>query len=319
MKKKISIIVGGSGQLGISLIKILLKKKFKVVVTTRDINKARKKVLIKNKNLKFVFLNVLKKNKILFLLKRFKPNYIYYFAGQSSPVISYKKNKVTYLSNVKGCQNFLEIINLNDKKIKFINASSSEIFSDKVKKIKPSSKKIPISPYGKAKLISFNKTKFFREKKNLKAYNSIIFNSESYFREKSFLIPKICLAAIKAKKFKKKTSFGNLDVSREWNWCDEQTKYLVKFVEKEPQDFILSNGKSFTARQMMSYAFNYFNLNYKSFITFNKSLIRPKDFLTKKSEFKHCLKRNGIKRKSKIYGKRLIHALIKYYLDEKKI
>ena len=319
MKKKISIIVGGSGQLGISLIKILLKKKFKVVVTTRDINKARKKVLIKNKNLKFVFLNVLKKNKILFLLKRFKPNYIYYFAGQSSPVISYKENKVTYLSNVKGCQNFLEIINLNDKKIKFINASSSEIFSDKVKKIKPSSQKIPISPYGKAKLISFNKTKFFREKKNLKAYNSIIFNSESYFREKSFLIPKICLAAIKAKKFKKKTSFGNLDVSREWNWCDEQTKYLVKFVEKEPQDFILSNGKSFTARQMMSYAFNYFNLNYKSFITFNKSFIRPKDFLTKKSEFKDCLKRNGIKRKSKIYGKRLIHALIRYYLDEKKI
>ena len=319
MKKKISIIVGGSGQLGISLIKILLKKKFKVVVTTRDINKARKKVLIKNKNLKFVFLNVLKKNKILFLLKRFKPNYIYYFAGQSSPVISYKENKVTYLSNVKGCQNFLEIINLNDKKIKFINASSSEIFSDKVKKIKPSSKKIPISPYGKAKLISFNKTKFFREKKNLKTYNSIIFNSESYFREKSFLIPKICLAAIKAKKFKKKTSFGNLDVSREWNWCDEQTKYLVKFVEKEPQDFILSNGKSFTARQMMSYAFNYFNLNYKSFITFNKSLIRPKDFLTKKSEFKHCLKRNRIKRKSKIYGKKLIYALIKYYLDEKKI
>ena len=318
MKKKISIIVGGSGQLGISLIKILLKKKFKVVVTTRNIKKARKKVSIKNKNLKFVFLNVLKKKEILFLLKRFKPNYIYYFAGQSSPLVSFKKNKVTYLSNVKGCQNFLEIINLKDKKIKFINASSSEIFSAKVKKIKPSSKKIPISPYGKAKLRSFNITKFFREKKNLKSYNSIIFNSESYFRDKSFLIPKICLAAIKAKKFKKKTSFGNLDVSREWNWCDEQTKYLVEFVEKKPQDFILSNGKSFTARQMLSYAFNYFNLNYKSFITVNKSFIRPKDFLTKKSEFKLCLKRNGIKRKSKIYGKRLIHTLIKYYLNEKK-
>jgi len=318
MKKKISIIVGGSGQLGISLIKILLKKKFQVVVTTRNIKKARKKVSIKNKNLKFIFLNVLKKNEILFLLKRFKPNYIYYFAGQSSPLISYKKNKVTYLSNVKGCQNFLEIINLKDKKIKFINASSSEIFSAKVKKIKPSSKKIPISPYGKAKLISFNKTKFFREKKNLKAYNSIIFNSESYFRDKSFLIPKICLAAIKAKKFKKKTSFGNLDVSREWNWCDEQTRYMVEFAEKKPQDFILSNGKSFTARQMLSFAFNYFNLNYKSFIKVNKSFVRPKDFLTKKSEFKLCLKRNGIKRNSKIYGKKLIHTLIKYYLNEKK-
>ena len=318
MKKKISIIVGGSGQLGISLIKILLKKNFKVIVTTRSISNARKKIPIKSRNLKLVLLNVLKKNEISSLIKRFKPNYIYYFASQSSPVISFKKNRVTYLSNAKGCQNFLEIINLKDKKIKFINASSSEIFSSRVKKISLNSKKIPISPYGKAKLISYNKTKFFRDKKKLKAYNAIIFNSESYFRDKSFLIPKICLAAIRAKKLKKGTSFGNIDVSREWNWCDEQAKYLVKFIAKKPQDFILSNGKSFSAKQMMSYAFDYFNLNYKSFITVDKSFIRPKDFLTKKSEFNLCLKRNKIKRKSKIYGKRLIHALIKHYLNENK-
>ena len=73
-------------------------------------------------------------------------------------------------------------------------------------------------------------TKFFREKKKLNTYNVIIFNTESYFRDKNYLIPKICIAAIKAKKYGKKTYFGNLDISREWNWSDEQVIYLMKFV-----------------------------------------------------------------------------------------
>ena len=59
MSKKISIIVGGSGQLGISLTKFLLKRNFQVIITTRNINSAKKKILIKNKNLKLVNLDVL--------------------------------------------------------------------------------------------------------------------------------------------------------------------------------------------------------------------------------------------------------------------
>ena len=64
MKKKISIIVGGSGQLGISLAKLLLKKKYKVIVTTRNLSLAAKKIPIRNKNLKLIKLDVLKKNQI---------------------------------------------------------------------------------------------------------------------------------------------------------------------------------------------------------------------------------------------------------------
>ena len=168
-------------------------------------------------------------------------------------------------------------------------------------------------------MISFNLTKFYREKKRINSYNSIIFNSESYFREKNYLIPKICLAAINAKKFKKKTFFGNLDISREWNWSDEQVIYLMKFVSKRPQDFILSNGHSYSAKTMLSYAFQYFKLDYKLFIKTNKNLIRKKDFFKKNSNYHACLKKNNIKRTSKIYGKKIIHLLIRYYLNEKKI
>jgi len=318
MKKKISIIVGGSGQLGISLAKLLLKKKYKVIVTTRNLSLAAKKIPIRNKNLKLIKLDVLKKNQINSMIENIKPKIIYYFAGQSSPVLSYKKNKITYLSNVKGCENFLKILYEKKIKTKFVNASSSEIFSKSVKKIGINSKKEPISPYGKAKLISFNITKFFREKKKLNTYNVIIFNTESYYREKNYLIPKICIAAIKAKRYGKKTFFGNLDVSREWNWSDEQVIYLMKFVNKKPQDFILSNGYSYSAKKMLSYAFEYFNLNYKLFTKTKKNYIRKKDFLIKKSNFTSCLNRNNIKRNSKVHGKKLINLMIKFYLNEKK-
>mgnify|MGYP001170814589 CR=1 FL=1 len=151
-----------------------------------------------------------------------------------------------------------------------------------------------------------------------KSYNAIIFNTESILRNREYLIPKICLAAINAYKFNTITAFGNLNVSREWNWCEEQVKYLLRFINKEPQDFILSNGKAYTAKQMIYYAFNYFNLDYKRFIKFRKSFLRKKDFKIKRSNYSFCLKRNNIRRQNKIYGKRIVYALIKYYLNETK-
>ena len=137
-------------------------------------------------------------------------------------------------------------------------------------------------------------------------------------RSREYFIPKICIAAINAQKFNLRTAFGNLNISREWNWCEEQVKYLLCFIEKYPQDFILSNGKSYSAKQMIGFAFQYFNLDYKKFITTKKNFLRKKDFKTKNSDYSLCLKRNNIKRRSKIYGKKLIYTLIDYYLNEKK-
>ena len=318
MKKKISIIVGGTGQFGITLSKILLEKKHKVIITTRNISKAKNKINYKNKNLKILKLNVLDKKKINLLLEKHNPFQLFYFAGQSSPSISFKKKRETYQSNFEGCLNFLNIIHKKKLTCKFINASSSEIFAETKKKININSKKNPISPYGKSKLFSFKKTREFRNKKNLNAYNAVIFNTESVYRDKNYLIPKICIAAIKAFKQNKKTLFGNINVSREWNWCDEQVKYLIKFINKEPQDFILSNGKSYSVKTMLSFAFNYFNLNYKNFVISYKNLYRAKDFNIKKSNNIKCLRRNKISRYPKIYGKKIIYLIIKHYLNENK-
>ena len=318
MKDKISIIAGGSGQLGVYLSQYLLEKGYKIIITTRNVKLAKKKIPFKNRNLTLTKLNVLKKKEIERLILKYRPKIIFYFASQSSPKVSFINKVTTINSNFIGCKNFLEIIQKQRLDCKFVNAASSEIFSETKKKINLNSKKKPISPYGKAKLMSYQETKYFREKKKIKAYNAIIFNTESFLRKRDYLIPKICIAAINAHKFKTKTAFGNLDISREWNWCEEQVKYLTYFVSNKPQDFILSNGKPYTAKKMLSFAFKYFKLDYRKFVSYQKNFLREKDFKLKKSDYISCLKRNKIKRISKIYGKSLIHALIKHYLNEKK-
>ncbi len=301
-----SIIVGGTGQFGITLAKKLYKKK-KVIITTRSISKSRNKIKVLKK-IKIVKLNILKKIEIERLLLKFRPTEIFYFAGQSSPSISFKKPKDTYLSNFKGCKNFLEVIKNQKMSCKFVNSSSCEIFGNVNGKVNLKTRKRPISPYGRSKLLSHNIIKSYREKDNLLAYNAIIFNTESVYRDKSFLIPKICISAINAYKNNKKTGFGNIDISREWNWCEEQCEALIKFIKKKPHDFFLSNGKIYSAIKMLEYAFNYFNLDYRKYVFLNKKYLRKKDINYVKSDPKLSLK------KSKIYGKKLIYKLIDYYL-----
>ena len=126
-------------------------------------------------------------------------------------------------------------------------------------------------------------------------------------------------SSLKSEKFKKITTFGNLNISREWNWADEQMKCLIKFINKAPQDFILSNGKNFKAKDMLKYAFEYFSLDYKKFIRVDKKFYRKNDVKNKKSNYLKCLKRNKLKRKDKYYGKTLIIKLINYYQKQHKL
>ena len=304
-----SLIIGGTGQFGISLKNLLNKKKEKVIITSRF-----KKSTTKNFFFEVIVLDIYKKEKIFKIIEKYKPQNIFYFAGQSSPNISFVKKKETFRSNFIGCKNVLECVHKIDKNTKFIYAASSEMYGNLKGKISLKSKKYPVNPYGISKLKGFNLTKLYREKYNLKAYNAIIFNTESTLRDKSFFIPKVCMAAINAYKYKIKTKFGNLDIQREWNWCDDQCELLFKFIKKEPQDFIISNGKCLSAKKMLKFAFDYFNLDYKKYIIQDKKFLRPTDIKIKTSKYRESLVKNNIVKKNYIYGKKMVNLMIKYYL-----
>ena len=306
-----SLIIGGTGQFGITLKNQLNKKNKKVIITSRF-----KKSKVKKKLFEIIQLDIFNKKKISSIIKKYKPKNIFYFAGQSSPSISFVKKKETIRSNYTGCKNVLECVYNIDRNISFFYAASSEMYGQLRGKISLKKKKNPINPYGISKLKGFNITKLYRERYNLKAYNIILFNTESILRDKSYFIPKICIAAINAYKYNLKTEFGNLDIEREWNWCDDQCDLIIKFLNKEPQDFIISNGKCLSAKKMLKFAFEYFNLDYKKYVLKNKKFLRPVEIKKKHSNYKESLIKNKINKKNYIFGKNMINLIIKHYLKK---
>ncbi len=317
MKKKV-MIIGGTGQYGITLSQILIKKKIKTYITSRSNKKIR---LLKQKypKIDFIKLSIYNKNKIEFLIKKINPSIIFYFAGQSSPKKSFLRKKETFKSNYGGCKNFLDIIHKNNLKIKFFNATSSEMYGRIRNKIDLKTPKKPLNPYGYAKKKSFDLVKKYRDLYQMPNYNAIMFNTDSYLRNRNFLIAKICIGAIKAYKNKKKITLNNILVSREWNWCEEQCQVLFKFLRKKPQDFILSNGKYYSIEQMLNFAYQYFNLDFKKFVNVKFKKLKKNEVKEKRSDFKKYYKINKITFKSKIFGKKLIHKMIEFYIKENKI
>jgi GDPmannose 4,6-dehydratase len=316
---KIALIIGGTGQIGVYLANHLLKKNHKVFISTRKITNYKKnkfKIINIYKKINFEKLNLYKKKETLDLIKKIKPNSIYYLAGQSSVDKSFKNPKETIISNFNGCRNVLEALKEIKFSGKFLNVVSSEIFGNQ-KGFKSLNKKLkPVSPYGIAKLKSFNLTKKFRKKFKLKTYNAILFNCDSILRPKNFVIPKICLSAIKAfDGYKKKIKFGDLNVVRDWGWVEEYVEAIYKITQRKPDDIIIASGKYFKLKDLIKYAYKFFNLNWKDYIIQTSKLRRPKEIrevkvITKQTQLK-------IGWKAKTDGKKVILKLIKYYLKKK--
>jgi GDPmannose 4,6-dehydratase len=297
----------------------LLKKKYKVFISSRKITNHKKnkfKIINIYKKVNFVKLNLYKKEEILKLIKKVKPETIYYLAGQSNVDKSFINQKETIDSNFYGCKNVLESLEEIKFSGKFLNVASSEIFGNQ-KGFKSLNKKLkPVSPYGKAKLKSFNLTKNFRKKFNLKTYNAILFNCDSILRPKNFVIPKICLSAIRAfRGYKEKVKFGDLSVVRDWGWVEEYVECIYKITQKKPDDIIIATGKYFKLKDLIQYAYAFFNLNWKDYIIQTNKLKRPQEMKEVKVNTKQT--QNKIGWKAKTNGKEVILKLIKYYLNKK--
>ncbi len=316
---KIALIIGGTGQIGVYLANQLLKEKYKVFISTRKITEAKKnkfKIINIYKKINLIKLNLYKKKHVLELIKKIKPDNIYYLAGQSSVDKSFKKPRETIISNFYGCKNILESLKEIKFSGKFLNIASSEIFGNQ-KGFKSLNKKLkPVSPYGKAKLRSFNLTKNFRKKFKLKTYNAILFNCDSILRPKNFVMPKICLSAIRAfNGDKEKIKFGDLNVVRDWGWVEEYVEGIYKITEKNPNDIIIATGKFFKLKDLLKYAYEFFNLDWKDYIIETDKLKRPQEIKEVKVNVKQT--ENKIGWKAKTDGKKVIFKLIKYYLKKK--
>ena len=308
LKKTQKAMIIGSGVIGAYLSSFLLKKGFKLIVTSRKIKKRYdnySKLKIEE-NVKFKKLNLLNKENIKKIIISEKPQYIYYFAGVSSITRSFKCPKQTLNSNFLGAKNFLEVLKELNSPIKFFKANSGYIFNGNNSKISLKSKLIkPDSPYTYAQIKAYNLVKKFRSD-GLKCYSIIFFNIESPLRPSSFFIKKICLSIKKIKNKKiKKIEVGNINSVRDFGWAPEIMQGIYLMSKLNPCDLLLGTGKKMSIKKAIKYAFNYQKISFKKYVKINKKFFRKNEKKMVVASMTESFKKLG-RWKPKIFGRKLI-------------
>ena len=312
MIKKKAFIIGITGQDGSYLSKFLIAKNYLVYGYTRSNQK---------KNLRnLIALNVLNKikiknysdnssNKILNDVLKLKPNEIYFFSGQSSVNLSFKKPIETYVSNTKILFEILELSRFKKiKNIKIYNSASTECFGKNSKKFNNEKNLfLPISPYAKAKSFSFWLIKYYREKYNIHSKSGILSNHESPLRTENFVFKKIINFA---KKHKKNTlELGNIDVYRDWGWAPEFVKAIYKInTSNIPRDYVVGTGKITSLRYIVKKIFKILNVDQKFLKINSLKSLRPNEIKKVGTDTKKIFKE--LKWKSKVNIDQIIKKMI---------
>ena len=273
-KKKTALIFGVTGQDGAYLSKLLLKKGYIVhgvkrrssQPNTYRVDDIYRDPLIKKGNFYLHYGDVTDSISVFSTISKTMPNEIYNLAAQSHVAVSFKIPEYTTNADALGTLRILESINRVDKKIKFYQAGSSEMFG-KVVEI-PQNEKTPFyprSPYGVAKVYSHWITINYRESYNLFACNGILFNHESPLRGETFVTKKVvkALCNIKLKK-QKKLFLGNLSAKRDWGHAEDYVHAMWKILQyKKPDDFVICTGKQYSIKQFVNMVSKALGMNIK--------------------------------------------------------
>lgn len=329
--KKVALITGILGQDGAYLAEFLLKKKYIVIGTSKNLSNKKlwrlKKLNIKKKII-LKKLNICRISEIKKIIKRFKVSEIYNLAAQSYVSKSFSIPLQTANVNALGVIKILESIRIINPKIKFYQASSSEIFGNtKNKSYKIYDNFNPQSPYAISKLFGHNITKNFRDSFGLYAVSGILFNHDSPLRSKDFVTKKIIVGLIKIKKNKKKfIELGNIYAKRDWGYAKEFIPQIWKMMQlRKPEDFIIATGKSYSIKQFINIAALYLKLdvkwigkgvntklvdkkNNKTLIKINRKLFRPSEINYSKGNINKASK--NLKWKPKTNIKKLVKIMI---------
>ena len=342
MKK--ALIFGVTGQDGAYLSKFLLKKGYIVHGVKRrssSINSFRvddiySDPLVKKKNFFLHYGDITDSLSVLNLVNKIKPYEVYNLAAQSHVAVSFEIPEYTTNADALGTLRILEAIRNIDKKIKFYQAGSSEMFGKVIET--PQNEKTPFyprSPYGVAKVYSHWITINYRESYNIFACNGILFNHESPLRGETFVTKKIVKALCRIKLQKQKKLFlGNLYSKRDWGHAEDYVEAMWKILQNnKPDDFVICTGKQYSIKEFINLVSKELKLkirwkgkglNEKGYdtqnnciIECNKKYLRPAEVDTLKGDFSKA--RKVLKWKPKHNIKSLVKDMISYelkYLDD---
>ncbi len=266
---KTALITGITGQDGAYLARYLLKKGHKVYgtfrrVSTVDFWRIKELGIYKHPNLHLKILDLIDQGSCITLIKNYKPDEVYNLAAQSFVKASFDIPQATAQITALGTLNILEAIKIINPKIRFYQASSSEMFG-KVS-TSPQDEETsfhPRSPYGVAKLYAHWITLNYRESYNIFGCSGILFNHESPLRGKEFVTRKITSSVARIKLgMLDCLQLGNLDASRDWGHAQDYVEGMWQMLQvEEPNAYVLATGCTTTIRDFLKMAFKYAEIN----------------------------------------------------------
>lgn len=213
------------------------------------------------------------------IIHKIRPDEIYHLAAQSHVRVSFDLPEYTGNVTALGATRILEAVRIAARRIKFYQASSSEMFGVTPAPQNENSPFTPRSPYAVAKAYGFWMAKNYREGYGIFASNGILFNHESPRRGETFVTKKItrAVANIIAGK-QKKLYLGNLEARRDWGFSPEYAEGMWRILQLDkPGDFVLGTGRSHSVKEFVREAFNYVGLDWRKFIVIDKRYFRPTD------------------------------------------
>jgi len=277
MKK--ALITGITGQDGSYLAEFLLSKGYEVygVVRRASTENFERINHIKHK-IHLVQADLLDQLSIVNIIQGVRPEEIYNLAAQSFVPTSFDQPLLTGEYTALGVTRILEAIRLVDRKIKFYQASSSEMFGKVIETPQKETTPFhPRSPYGVAKVYGHWITVNYRESYDIFAVSGILFNHESPRRGKEFVTRKITEGVARIKLgLTDKLHLGNLDAQRDWGFSGDYVEAMWLMLQSDsPKDYVIATGRTHTVRSFAEIAFSHVNLDWQKHVVIDKKLYRP--------------------------------------------
>jgi len=297
MNQKRVLITGITGQDGSYLAELLLSKDYEVfglVRRTSILNFERIKHI--QDRIELISGDLLDQNSLMNAIKESNPDEIYNLASQSFVPASWKQPVFTGEATALGVARMLEAIKAVNPKIKFYQASSSEMFG-KVREVPQTEKTqfYPRSPYGVAKLYGHWITVNYRESYNMFCCSGILFNHESPRRGLEFVTRKVTNTVAKIKlDLSNELRLGNLDAKRDWGFAGDYVKAMWLMLQRdEPDDYVISTGLTHSVKDLLLVAFDYVNLNWEDYVVIDPKFIRPAEVELLRGDSTKALKKLG--------------------------
>lgn len=274
-----ALITGVTGQDGSYLAEFLLEKGYTVIGMVRRTSTINfERIAHIQDKIEIVQGDLLDQMSLIEILQQYHPSEIYNLAAQSFVPTSFNQPVLTGEFTALGVTRMLEAIRLVDPKIRFYQASSSEMFG-KVVEVpqRESTPFYPRSPYGVAKVYGHWITVNYRESYNLFGCSGILFNHESPRRGLEFVTHKITHAAARIKLGQlKELRLGNLEARRDWGYAGDYVRAMWLMLQQDaPDDYVVATGETHSVQEFVEETFTYLDLDWRQYVVQDPKFYRP--------------------------------------------